>query len=122
MDLAEKVRSRRIELGLSQDELARRMGYESRSSINKIEKGRPCSQKVIARLADALGVGVAYLMGWDEPMQADPAGLAEKHLEILTDAEFVEMHEDFKKLNKQNRRIVRDLVHNLASGSLNAPE
>ena len=35
----ERIRRRREELGLSQDELAKKLGYKSRSSINKIEKG-----------------------------------------------------------------------------------
>ena len=114
MDLAEKVKRRRNELGLSQEELARRMGYNSRTSINKIENGRPCSQTIIARLADALGVGVAYLMGWEEAIKTDPAGTAEKHVEILMDEDFVEMFEEFKRLDAKKRKIVRDLVHSLA--------
>jgi repressor LexA len=72
MDLANRVRQRREELGLSQEDLAVRMGYSSRTSINKIENGRPCSQKIIARLADALGVGIPYLMGWDEEEKEKP--------------------------------------------------
>lgn len=65
MDLANKVKKRREELGWSQEELSTRMGYSSRTSINKIENGRPCSQKIIARLSEALDVPIAYLMDWD---------------------------------------------------------
>ena len=65
MELADRVRQRRIELGLSQEELAEKMGYSSRSSINKIEMGRPVSQKIIIRLAEALDTTPAYLMGWN---------------------------------------------------------
>ena len=66
MELADKVKQRRIELGLSQGELAERMGYSSRSSINKIENGRAVSQKIIAKLATALNDSIPYLMGWEE--------------------------------------------------------
>lgn len=66
MNLADRVKQRREELGLSQEQLALRMGYSSRTSINKIENGRPCSQKIIARLADALYVSIPYLMGWED--------------------------------------------------------
>lgn len=114
MDLANKVRTRRCELGLSQEELARRMGYNSRTSINKIENGRPCSQKIIARLADALDVSIAYLMGWDEKIAEDPVGTAERHLEIILDEDISEIFEDFKKLDKKKRKIVKDLVKSLA--------
>ena len=114
MDLAEKVRNRRIELGMSQEELARRMGYSSRSSINKIENGRPCSQKIIARLAESLDVGIAYLMGWDEQIQSDPIGTAERHIEMIMDEDLSEIFEDFKKLDTKKRKIVKDLVKSLA--------
>ena len=114
MDLASKVRQRRIELGLSQDDLAQKMGYSSRTSINKIENGRPCSQKIIARLASALNVSVSYLMGWDENIAKDPVGSAELHVEMIMDEDLTEIFEDFKKLDKKKRKIVKDLVRNLA--------
>lgn len=66
MELADRVKLRRHELDMSQDELARRMGYKSRSSINKIEMGRPVSQKIIVKLAESLNVTPAYLMGWED--------------------------------------------------------
>ena len=65
MDLANRVRIRREQLGWTQDELAKRMGYKSRVSINKIENGRAVSQKIIVRLAEALDTTPAYLMGWE---------------------------------------------------------
>ena len=76
MDLGAKVKARREELGFSQEELAIKMGYKSRSSINKIEKGRPVSQKIIYRLSDILGVSIAYLMGWEES-----SGEKKQHIE-----------------------------------------
>lgn len=69
MNLASKVKQRRIELGLSQEELAKKMGYSSRTSINKIENGRPVSQKIIVRLAEALETTPAYLIGWDNDLE-----------------------------------------------------
>ena len=69
MNLASKVKQRRIELGLSQEELAKMMGYSSRTSINKIENGRPVSQKIIVRLAEALETTPAYLMGWEDNLE-----------------------------------------------------
>ena len=37
-ELSTRLRLRRKELGLSQEELAQRMGYRSKSSITKLEK------------------------------------------------------------------------------------
>lgn len=50
MNLGERVKARREELKLSQEELARRMGYKSRSSINKVECGREVSQRMVPNI------------------------------------------------------------------------
>lgn len=63
--IGDRVKKRRLELGLSQDELATKMGYQSRTSINKIENGRAVTQKIAIRLAAALDVSASYLMGLD---------------------------------------------------------
>ncbi len=114
MTLADRVRLRREELGLSQEQLALRMGYSSRTSINKIENGRPCSQKIIARLADALNVSIPYLMGWEEELENNPAGMAERHIEMIMDEDLSDLFEDFKTLDAAKRKIVKDLVKSLA--------
>jgi transcriptional regulator with XRE-family HTH domain len=93
MNLADRVKQRREELGLSQEQLALRMGYNSRTSINKIENGRPCSQKIIARLADALYVSIPYLMGWEDekekPTIPEDDGLSEKRKALIDFAKTV---------------------------------
>ena len=66
MTIGSRIRSRRKELGMSQEELALKAGYVSRSSVNKIEIGKqnpPVS--VIPALAAALHTTPAQLMGWD---------------------------------------------------------
>lgn len=93
MELADRVRLRRIELGLSQEELAEKMGYSSRSSINKIEMGRPVSQKIILRLAKALDTTPAYLMGWDQEMN-DSFGEKLKELRAKKNVTIMEMAEE----------------------------
>lgn len=65
--IAERIRNRRLELGMSQDELARLMGYKSRSSIYKIEaSGQDLPRKKIVKLAEALHTTPEYIMGWEE--------------------------------------------------------
>ena len=39
MTLGDNIRRKREEAGLSQDELAQRLGYKSRSTIVKVESG-----------------------------------------------------------------------------------
>ena len=63
-DLSTRVRLRREQLGLSQQELARRMGYRSRSSITKLEKGiNDLPRAKLEELAAALSTTPAWLMG-----------------------------------------------------------
>ena len=65
--IGSRIRKRREQLDLSQDELARRLGFKSRSSINKIELDeRNLTQSRIKAIADALETTPSYIMGWDE--------------------------------------------------------
>lgn len=65
--LGKRIKVRREELGISQDKLAKMLGYISRSSIAKIENGtNQLTQPKIEEFAKALGVSPAYLMGWEE--------------------------------------------------------
>lgn len=115
MNLGNKVKTRREELGLSQEELAFKMGYKSRTSINKIENGREVSQKIIVKLAEALHTSPAYLMGWEQEIEADPVGTAELHVAMIKDKDFVEMFEDFKKLTPEAKKMVKKIVRGMAN-------
>ena len=67
MTIGDRIRIRREELGLTQQELADRLGYKSKSAINKIDRGKnEVSQKKIVAFAEALETTVAYLMEWEE--------------------------------------------------------
>lgn len=65
-NLGIRIKNRREELGLTQAELAKKLGYKSRSSINKIEIGdNDLPQSKIIVFAKALNVTPSFLMGWD---------------------------------------------------------
>lgn len=66
MNVGERIKQRRIELGLSQDELAKKVGYKSRSSINKIELSRDLPLRKVELMAKALDATPGYLMGWSD--------------------------------------------------------
>ena len=68
MTIGSKIRTLREQKGLSQEELAQKMGYKSKTSIHKIEQDvtdLPLSK--VNEFAKTLGTTPAYLMGWDEP-------------------------------------------------------
>jgi len=70
MTVGERIKARREELNMSQDELAKRVGYTSRTTINKIERGfNNLRQTKISEFAKALSCSPSDLMGWkDEPI------------------------------------------------------
>lgn len=71
LKLYENIRNRRLELTLTQDELARRLGYSGKSMIAKIEKGLvDLPQSKIEAFASALYTTPASLMGWTDDQPA----------------------------------------------------
>lgn len=67
MSVGERIAKRRKELGLTQQELAAKMGYSSKTTINKIELGiNNVSDKKLFAFAEALDVDVAWLLGANE--------------------------------------------------------
>ena len=63
--IGERIKNRREFLGMSQEDLAKKLGYKSRSSINKFETdGRSLPQSKIVAIAKALLVTPSYIMGW----------------------------------------------------------
>ena len=74
--VGERIREKRESLGMSQEELAKKLGYKSRSSINKIEAdARNLTQSKIKSIADALQTTPSYIMGWDEPKDDIPLNI-----------------------------------------------
>lgn len=73
--LSTRIRLRREELGMSQEELASRMGYRSKSSITKIEKGiNDIPQNKLEDFAAALETSPAWLLGLESGGTAVPEG------------------------------------------------
>lgn len=61
------IREHRIQKGLSQDELAKKLGYKSRSSINKIELGlQDIPKNKVSSFARILSIQPESLINWNE--------------------------------------------------------
>lgn len=66
MTIYEKIKCLRQKQGLSQQELAEKVGFKTASAVNKIELGlRDISQKKVIAFANALNVTPAYLSDWE---------------------------------------------------------
>lgn len=109
MTIGQRIKEKRIELGLSQDELAKKCGYKSRSSINKIELARDLPLRKIEIMAKALGVSPGYLMGWDKPNEKT----GELLVEIRKSPRLLRLVEDFMKLNQAQQESVLALIHSM---------
>jgi len=86
--LGEAIRRRREELGLTQSELALRLGYRSRSTINKIEKGiNDISQSKLSDFAEALGTTPESLMFRGDADHSRRSPADELRFALATEAE-----------------------------------
>ena len=112
MDLGKKIRERREELNLSQDELAKLLGYKSRSSINKIELGKnDITQHKIADFAKALQTTPAYLMGWtDSETQKKNDILSDIILRLSSDDNFMEVVKDLYNSTDEQINAIKSLL------------
>lgn len=67
IDLYKNIKSRRIELGMSQQALAEKVGYTGKSMVSKVERGEiDLSTTMIQKFADALKTTPSDLMGWND--------------------------------------------------------
>ncbi len=107
MTLYDRIRSRRIELQMSQDELANKLGYKSRSTIAKIESGEnDITQSKIVEFAKALDTTPAYLMGWDESEPETIAAHKNNPDEEWTEEELkeIEAFKEFVRMKRQSKK------------------
>jgi transcriptional regulator with XRE-family HTH domain len=109
--VGENILLMRKRLGWTQEELANKMGYKSKSTINKIELGiNDIPQSKIAKFAEVLGTTPAHLMGWVDELQENNSPekfeLSEGE-EMLLDL-FRRVPEDKQQLVLQMIRVALD--------------
>lgn len=118
MSIGQRIKSRREELGMSQEELAHRIGYKSKSSINKIELDiQQLRQSKIKQIADALETTTDYIMGWSEKKNDEPK---EKH--DVTDliknqygSDVYELVQLYLKLNEAGKNKIMEELRDTAA-------
>ena len=75
MKIGDRIRNRRLALNMTQEELAKKLGYKTKGSITKIESGyQNLTQPKIVAMAKALETSPAYLMGWEDMTQTTNTG------------------------------------------------
>jgi repressor LexA len=111
MEIGKRIKQRREELGMSQEELAKKVGYTSRSSVAKVETNANgmVQSKVIA-FAKALETTPAYLMGWEETMEKKNNAIANIVLRLRSDAELLSIVKDISALPPEKLQAVKTLI------------
>ncbi len=114
MTIGERIKQKREELNLSQDELAKRLGYKSRSSINKIELNqRNLTQSKIKAIADALETTPAYIMGWDEKDNLERIQYELEIAELISNrygSNILKVFQDYISLNEKEREKLSEML------------
>lgn len=88
MNVGAKIKQRRIELGWSLRELAKRMGYANQSTIARIETGKiDIPQSKVVKFAEVMGTTVAFLMDW-ETVQKNNDIISDVVIRMQTDEKF----------------------------------
>ena len=116
--IGDRIKARREELGMTQEELAEKVGYKHKTSISRIEKNKSdIFQSDIVKFADALDTTPADLMGWVRRI-SESAERVKKSLENAEYDEFV-LSENEKALVRNYRsadphtRYIVDVTLNL---------
>lgn len=100
MSVGERIKNRRIELGISQTQLAKKASLTS-ASISQFESGsRKPSFDVISKLALALEINTDYLLGNNY----------KKEILVTIEPEYAEMISIIKELSEENKKLLLDFL------------
>ena len=103
MTTGEIIKRRREELQMTQEELAERVGYKHKTSINKIEMGKQkIMQDKILIFAKALEFTPEQLMGWHDVEPAPSVTLTNWEKELL---------KQYRALDHRGRNMVEVLLY-----------
>ena len=112
MHIGEKIKARRVALGLSQRDLAERMGYKNHSVIARIEAGSvDLPQSRLDQFAKVLDVSHGYLLGLiSEEENIKNARLAEIIIKMRKDPEFFEAVSNMADLSTADFDNIKGLL------------
>ena len=100
MPIGDRIAERRRALGMTQEELALRMGYKSKAAISKIETNvNDITQSTVVRFAEVLNTTIAYLMGWDASSAST---------ELTSDE--ISLLQDYRSLDSHGREYIRQTM------------
>lgn len=109
LNLYTNIKNRRLELDLTQTQLAERLGYADKSMIAKIEKGQiDLSHSKILALAAALQTTPGDLMGWED--EASSSAAVPVPAVDLNEEQLIAM---YRELNSAGQKKLREYAEDL---------
>lgn len=108
MEVGERIKYRREQLNMTQDELAKKVGYTSRSSVAKVEaNANGMVQSKLILFAEALQTTPAYLLGWeDETEYKKEDAISDIFVRLRSDSKFLEATQMLYNLNEEQLNAV----------------
>ena len=105
--VGENIANLRKRLKWTQEELAIKVGYKSKSTINKIELGiNELPQNKIISFAEVFGVTPAQLMGWD--LEESPS----KELELTENEK--KLLDLYRNASNENKELIVEMLKVIA--------
>jgi transcriptional regulator with XRE-family HTH domain len=111
MSVGQRIKQRRKELGMSADELGKRLGKD-RSTIYRYEKGdiENLPLDILEPIAEVLRTTPQYLMGWEQVQKKNDV-LSDIILKLNEDAELLTMVEALSNLGFEQREAVKSVLN-----------
>ena len=109
MTIGERIKQRRLELGMTQEELAKKAGYKSRSSVNKIELSRDLPLTKVKAVAKILECSPSYLLGWEDNNDIIESADIDTEL-ILMDEQIKEYAIKLSKLSEEDKKDIMKMI------------
>ena len=111
MTVGQRIKKRRKELGISADELGKRLGKD-RSTVFRYENGyiEKLPIDILKPIADALLTTPEYLMGWEEIQKKNDI-LSDIILKLNADSELLAMVDKITRLGVDQREAVKSVLN-----------
>lgn len=111
MTIGERIKKRRIDIGLTVEDLASKLG-KNRATVYRYENGDienlPIS--ILEPIASVLCTTPAYLMGYEENLETDTDFIAK----LMQDSEMISHVNMFLELQQEDRKSVMDMIEFLS--------
>ena len=110
--LGRRIRLCRENMSMSQETLAKMLGYKSKSSINKIESGiNDIPQSTLKQIADILHTTPTFLIDGKTPEPAKPINLHD----LLQSSQVMFFSKNGKPISEQARNEIKNYIEYVLS-------